>query len=259
MILELKLWGNKSGKELPLSDEVRHQYISAISMADTPMRLDAPKERRGSIPSIFSSTRDSGDPSQRRRGGVLSSADIMGVRRKNSTTGSIGSCSSQGSAPTSSKGTVQGFARRREPVPLSRASTGPLPGTGKAGTSSTAAAAAAAAAAAVPEKSDSFKSETGDKAGGEAGSKVGGEAGGEAGGKAGGEAGASTQAPPRLERRPSKEAMSFGATESQSFKGFSEEDLNTVVDLRVFMDPAPHTISELAPMASVYHMFNQVS
>ena len=24
------------------------------------------------------------------------------------------------------------------------------------------------------------------------------------------------------------------------------------------MDPAPHTISELAPMSSVYHMFNQM-
>ena len=57
---------------------------------------------------------------------------------------------------------------------------------------------------------------------------------------------------------PSKEALSFGASD-RSFTGFSEEDLNTVVDLRVFMDPAPHTISELAPMASVYHMFNQVS
>jgi len=56
--------------------------------------------------------------------------------------------------------------------------------------------------------------------------------------------------------------LGYGATTpkegEQSFSGFSEKDLNTVIDLRVFMDPAPHTISELAPMASVYHMFNQM-
>ena len=219
-------------------------------MADTPMRLDAPKERRGSIPSMF------GDPSQRRRGNVLSSADMLGVRRKNSAEGSS---SSKGSAPAL----------------LLRASTGPLPGRGKDGTFSVAAvavaaAAAAAAAAAVPE-SNSFKAQFKSEAppaltppalGAERSdpfkSEAGGTAVGTAGGTAGGMAGASTQAPPALERRPSKEALSFGASD-QSFTGFSEEDLNTVVDLRVFMDPAPHTISELAPMASVYHMFNQVS
>ena len=90
-------------------------------MADTPMRLDAPKERRGSIPSMF------GDPSQRRRGNVLSSADMLGVRRKNSAEGSS---SSKGSAPAL----------------LLRASTGPLPGRGKDGTFSVAAVAVAAAA-----------------------------------------------------------------------------------------------------------------
>ena len=210
-------------------------------MADTPMRLDAPKERRGSIPSMF------GDPSQRRRGNVLSSADMLGVRRKNSAEGSS---SSKGSAPAL----------------LLRASTGPLPGRGKDGTFSVAAvavaAAAAAAAAAVPESNSfkaQFKSEpppalTPPALGAERSDPF----KSEAGGTAGGTAGASTQAPPALERRPSKEALSFGASD-QSFTGFSEEDLNTVVDLRVFMDPAPHTISELAPMASVYHMFNQVS
>jgi len=45
VILELKLWGKQSGKELPLPDEVRHKYIGAITMADTAMRLD-PKVRR---------------------------------------------------------------------------------------------------------------------------------------------------------------------------------------------------------------------
>ena len=54
-----------------------------------------------------------------------------------------------------------------------------------------------------------------------------------------------------------KEAVLFSASE-QGPAVFSQQDLDTVVDLRVFMDPAPHTISELAPMCSVYHMFNQV-
>ena len=54
-----------------------------------------------------------------------------------------------------------------------------------------------------------------------------------------------------------KEATLFSAPE-QGPTRFSQKDLDTTVDLRVFMDPAPHTISELAPMSSVYHMFNQV-
>merc|ERR1719199_920742 len=34
--------------------------------------------------------------------------------------------------------------------------------------------------------------------------------------------------------------------------------MEDTIDLRFFMDPAPHTISELAPMASVYGLFNQM-
>jgi hypothetical protein len=206
-------------------------------MADTPMRLDPPKERRGSIPSLFSSgSRDSGDPTQRRRGNVLSSADMLGVRRSSTSPSLLGSNSSKGSTPASSKASP--------------------PNRGKDGSSFSAA--AAAAAAAVPERSDSFKVEIpafGEKRR-DSFSKPGrGEGGGTEGG---GKGGPSTQTPPPFERRPSKEALSFGASE-ESFTGFSDKELNTIVDLRVFMDPAPHTISELAPMASVYHMFNQVS
>ena len=51
-------------------------------------------------------------------------------------------------------------------------------------------------------------------------------------------------------------SVCYGAGKETSEAGFSAEELNAFVDLRVFMDPAPHTISELAPMASVYHLFN---
>ena len=51
-------------------------------------------------------------------------------------------------------------------------------------------------------------------------------------------------------------SVCFGEGKETSEAGFSTTELNAFVDLRVFMDPAPHTISELAPMASVYHLFN---
>ena len=50
VILELRLWGSRSGKETPLADDVRLRYISAITMADTPMRIDPSyPTRRGSM------------------------------------------------------------------------------------------------------------------------------------------------------------------------------------------------------------------
>ena len=149
---------------------------------------------------------NTGDLSQRRRGNVLSTADMMGVSRRRNSGG--GSYSSRGSPPTSRTGSVPG----------------------RNGTSVSAT--AAAAAAAVPERQDGEARVDSPQS--------------EAAGKEGaGQEGAG------------KEATLFSAPE-QGPTRFSQKDLDTTVDLRVFMDPAPHTISELAPMSSVYHMFNQM-
>ena len=152
---------------------------------------------------------NTGDPSQRRRGNVLSTADMMGVSRRRNSGG--GSYSSRGSPPTSR--------------------TGSVPGRNGASVSATAATAAAAAAA-VPERQDGEARVDSPQS--------------EAAGKEG-----------AAQEGAGKEATLFSAPE-QGPTRFSQKDLDTTVDLRVFMDPAPHTISELAPMSSVYHMFNQV-
>lgn len=55
-------------------------------------------------------------------------------------------------------------------------------------------------------------------------------------------------------RYVSSETLKDTQSGETSHSGLSAEDLQKTVDLRVFMDPAPHTISELAPMASVYHV-----
>ena len=153
---------------------------------------------------------NTGDPSQRRRGNVLSTADMMGVGRCRNSGG--GSYSSRGSPPTSR--------------------TGSVPGRNGASVSATAAATAAAAAAAVPERQDGEARVDSPQS--------------EAAGKEG-----------AAQEGAGKEATLLGAPE-QGPSRFSQKDLDTTVDLRVFMDPAPHTISELAPMSSVYHMFNQM-
>ena len=148
---------------------------------------------------------NTGDPSQRRRGNVLSTADMMGVSRRRNSGG--GSYSSRGSPPTSR--------------------TGSVPGRNGASVSATAATAAAAAAA-VPERQDGEARVDSPQS--------------EAAGKEG-----------AAQEGAGKEATLFSAPE-QGPTRFSQKDLDTTVDLRVFMDPAPHTISELAPMASVYHV-----
>ena len=152
---------------------------------------------------------NAGDPSQRRRGNVLSTADMMGVSRRRNSGG--GSYSSRGSPSTSR--------------------TGSVPGRNGASVSATAANAAAAAAA-VPERQDGEARVDSPQS--------------EAAGKEG-----------AAQEGAGKEATLFSAPE-QGPTRFSQKDLDTTVDLRVFMDPAPHTISELAPMSSVYHMFNQM-
>ena len=152
---------------------------------------------------------NTGDPSQRRRGNVLSTADMMGVGRCRNSGG--GSYSSRGSPSTSR--------------------TGSVPGRNGASVSATAATAAAAAAA-VPERQDGEARVDSPQS--------------EAAGKEG-----------AAQEGAGKEATLFSAPE-QGPTRFSQKDLDTTVDLRVFMDPAPHTISELAPMSSVYHMFNQM-
>ena len=158
VILELRLWGNQSGKETPLADDVRLRYISAITMADTPMRIDpAYPTRRGS--------------------GLPTTVEVTGL--------------------------VSAFG-------------------GKLRRLSCAASAASGTAS------------------GAAGSAAGCAAGG------GPAAGGREHAVPV--RRSS--SVCFGAAKEMSEAGFSAEELNAFVDLRVFMDPAPHTISELAPMAS---------
>ena len=164
VILELRLWGNQSGKETPLADDVRLRYISAITMADTPMRIDpAYPTRRGS--------------------GLPTTVEVTGL--------------------------VSAFGGK-----LRRLSC------------------AASAAS--------------------------GTASGAAGSVAGGAAGDGPAAGGREHAVPVRRSSSvcFGAAKEMSEAGFSAEELNAFVDLRVFMDPAPHTISELAPMASVYHLFN---
>ena len=156
LILELRLWGNRSGKEIPLAEEVRLRFISSITMADTPMRNDGP-ERRGSLLSEFIQPL--------RRGSTLLSSSLSSSSRRRAS-----SCAASGVV------------------------SGAVGGSSAAGKHAT-----------IP-------------------------------------CGVSNGC--------------YGIPKELSEAGFSAEELNAFVDLRVFMDPAPHTISELAPMASVYNMFN---
>jgi hypothetical protein len=240
VILELRLWGDRSGKETPLADDIRlrytpllyaaqwlhgtlhtslppplfpgyhpSRYISAITMADTPMRIDPayPNTRRGSL-EVTAPVAANPNPNPNRTLPLpLILPLILPLTQVTALVTGLGSklrrlsCAASAASGIVSGGVVDGMGG------------GPAVGGRDPKRDRD---------HAPPMRPDHVPPMRPDHA-----------------------------APMRR-----GSSVCFGTGKEVSEAGFTAEELNAFVDLRGFMDPAPHTISELAPMASVYHMFN---